>query len=547
MTGPQTSVRPVIDEYGWSGQGRLTLRGSYPAGPGQAAAPGQAEAGPGQAEAAPVPLEVVLARQDSADQHVLACARDGDRFRAGIDVTALPSFGQLLPLRDGIWDIYLRQAGTAGAELIAPRCDGAALAGRNDARLSFGRKIYRLGACADGPPALTVGPALKITEHGRNRRRALNRVYYPLQCRLPVRDAVLFISWKGKQCGDNPLAIAAELRRRGDDREQIWAVTDYSLPAPDGARTVLTGTEDYFEALGRCRYLIANDDMQAHYRKRNGQVYVQTWHGTPLKRIGFDVPKLHSAGSADYLGHLEKDVAKWDLLLSPNPFSTPVMRRAFRFGGEICESGYPRNDVLRSDDAGRITADVRRRLGVPESKRLVLYAPTWRDDQYYGPGRYRFDLRLDLQRAQAELGDDYVFLIRGHHHLANDVPDGPRPGFAVNVTSYPDISELLLVSDILVTDYSSIMFDFAPTGRPILLFTYDLEQYRDNLRGFYFDLEAEAPGPLLATSEEVVSAIAGIDAVAARHRAAAQAFTARFCPLDDGKASARACDRIFGG
>ena len=114
------------------------------------------------------------------------------------------------------------------------------------------------------------------------------------------------------------------------------------------------------------------------------------------------------------------------------------------------------------------------------------------------------------------------------------------------MTRYPDISELFLVSDVLVTDYSSVMFDFAPTGKPMLFFTYDLEQYRDNLRGFYFDFEAEAPGPLLATSDEVIAAIGDIRAVAAGHRAAYAAFTAKFCPLDDGKASARACDRIFG-
>jgi CDP-glycerol glycerophosphotransferase len=177
----------------------------------------------------------------------------------------------------------------------------------------------------------------------------------------------------------------------------------------------------------------------------------------------------------------------------------------------------------------------------------VLYAPTWRDNQYYASGRYRFDFRLDLENAWRQLGDDYVFLIRGHHHMAEDVPAGARPDFAINVTSYPDISELFLVSDVLVTDYSSVMFDFAPTGRPMVFFTYDLEQYRDNLRGFYFDFEAEAPGPLLATSDEVVSAIRDIDSVAAAHRAAYEAFTAKFCPLDDGKAAARACDRIFGG
>jgi CDP-glycerol glycerophosphotransferase len=129
--------------------------------------------------------------------------------------------------------------------------------------------------------------------------------------------------------------------------------------------------------------------------------------------------------------------------------------------------------------------------------------------------------------------------------MADDVPHGGRPGFAINVTTYPDISELLLVSDVLVTDYSSVMFDFAATGRPMLFFTYDLEQYRDNLRGFYFDFEAAAPGPLLTTSDEVLAAIGNIDSAAAGDRSAYRKFTEKFCPLDDGKAGSRACDRIF--
>ena len=521
-------LRPVIDEHSWTDAGRLTLRGSYPA-------------------TVEGPFEAVLLRRSSTDQHAIPFKRNGDRFTVDISAAAMPSFGRSLPLRDGTWDLFVRRAGAADGELIAAGYDHTRLASLDDRKLSVGPKSYRFTTSGYDTPMLTVGPALKITEHGRVQRRVLRGVYYPLQQKLPLRDCVVFISWKGKLCGDNPLAIAAELRRRGDDREHIWAVSDYSVPVPDGARTVLTGTEDYFEALARSRYLIANDDMGGHYHKRDGQAHVQTWHGTPLKKIGFDIAQPQFISGVGYFEVLAGDVASWDLLLSPNPFSTSIMRRAFRYEGEILESGYPRNDVLRSADAERIAADVRRRLGLPPGKRVVLYAPTWRDNQYYASGRYRFDFRLDLERAWRELGDDHVLLIRGHHHMAEDVPAGTRPDFAINVTTYPDIAELFLVSDVLVTDYSSVMFDFAPTGRPIVFFTYDLEQYRDKLRGFYFDFQAEAPGPLLATSAEVVSAIGDIDSVASAHRAAYAAFTAKFCPLDDGKAAARACDRIFGG
>jgi CDP-glycerol glycerophosphotransferase len=521
-------LRPVIEEHSWTDTGRLTLRGVYPA-------------------TMVGSFDAVLRRRSSTEQYVVPCERDGDRFTISFEAASMPLFGRTVPLRDGVWDLFLRREHASDGELITPSYDHNRLDQIDDRKLSIGQKSYRFTTAGYDTPMLTIGPALKFTEQGRVQRRVLRGVYYPLQQKLPLRDAVVFVSWKGKQCGDNPLGIAQELRRRGDDREHIWAVSDYSVPAPDGARTVLTGTEDYFEALARSRYLISNDDMSGRYHKRDGQVYVQTWHGTPLKKIGFDITSPKFISGVGYFELLAGDVAMWDLLLSPNPFSTPIMRQAFRYEGDILESGYPRNDVLRSGDADRIEADVRRRLNLPPGKKVVLYAPTWRDNQYYANGRYRFDFRLDLEQAWRALGDDHVFLIRGHHHMAEDVPAGTRPEFAINVTAYPDITELFLVSDILITDYSSVMFDFAPTGKPMLFFTYDLEQYRDNLRGFYFDFEAEAPGPLLTTSQEVVSAVADIDQVAAAHRAAYAAFAAKFCPLDDGKAAARACDRIFGG
>ena len=521
------SIRPVIEQHTWSEAGRLTLTGSFPAAEGR--------------------YEAVLRRSNSTDQHVVGLTRDGDRFTIEITAAAMPSFGRPLPLRDGNWEIRIRPADPADGELIVPAYDHARLSQIDDRKLVFGPKSYRFTTSGYDAPMLAVGAAMKLAEHGRVQRRMLRGVYYPLQMKLPIRDEVLFVSWKGKQCGDNPRAIANELRRRGDQREHIWVVSDWSVPVPDGARAVLTNTEDYLEALARSRYLIANDDMPGVYQKRDGQTYVQTWHGTPLKRIGFDIDQPQFISGTGYFDHLAKDVAKWNLLLSPNPFSTSVMRQAFHYDGEICESGYPRNDVLHSGDAAQVAAEVRRRLGLPEDKKVVLYAPTWRDNQYYASGRYRFDFRFDLERAWQELGEDHVILIRGHHHMADDVPAGPRPGFTINVTRYPEISELFLVSDVLVTDYSSVMFDFAPTGKPMLFYTYDLEAYRDNLRGFYFDFEAEAPGPLLATSAEVIAAIGDIGPVAARYQGAYAAFAARFCPLDDGKASSRACDRIFGG
>jgi CDP-glycerol glycerophosphotransferase len=518
---------PVVTDYAWSADGRLTLRGRY-------------------GEVAGARLEAVLQRVGSAEMHTMPVRRDAPSFSVTADVAAMPVFGLRQPLRDGEWELKFRVAGPGG-ELIAPGYDHDRLANTDDGRHQFGPKLYRFSAAGFDAPVLTVDPPLSLAEQGRVQRRVLRDVYYPVQQRRGLRDAVVFVSFKGRQVSDNPLGIAAELRRRGDSREHIWVINDWAVQVPDGATAVLLDTKACWQALARSAYLVSNDDMPRGFTKRPGQLYVQTWHGTPLKRIAFDVAKMQSFAGREYMQLLAHDVACWDVLLSPNPVSTAILQQAFRFGGEMLESGYPRNDVLARDQGAATAARVRERIGVPAGKRVVMYAPTWRDNQFYASGRYRFDMRLDLERAWQALGDDYVLLVRGHHQMADDVRAGPRPGFAINVTDYPDVAELFLASDALITDYSSMMCDFAVTGRPMLFFTYDLADYRDSVRGLYVDLEREVPGPLLGTSDEVIDAIGSLDAISAQYRDAYATFVAKFCPLDDGKAGARVCDRIFGG
>jgi CDP-glycerol glycerophosphotransferase len=521
----ERTPRPVIESHQWQADGRLVLRGSFPGGVGGS-------------------YEAVFRRIGSADVHMLPVVLDGERFSVDIGVERMPFFGSAVPLRDGEWNLSVRPAD--GGEPAELKYDHDAVGAVTGERVAAGNKWYRFMVTGHDDPLLTAEPKLRRTEQGNYAQRALRRGYYPLAQRAPLRDDVLFLSWKGRQCGDNPLGVAAELRRRGDDRQQLWVVNDWATPVPLGGTGVLRGTREYFDALARSRFIVSNDDMTAPFRKRDGQLYVQTWHGTALKRIGFDIENPQFISGTAYFDHLARDVAQWDLAVSPSPFMTPIMRHAFRYEGEIAEDGYPRNDLLRGPDATGAAEAVRTRLGLPAGKRVVLYAPTWRDNQVYANGkRYRFDMRLDLEQAWKALGDDYVFLIRGHHQMADDAPSGLRPDFALNVTAYPDIADLYLVSDVLLTDYSSAMFDFAVTGRPMLFFTYDLAEYRDKLRGFYFDFEAQAPGPLLPTSADVISALEGIDEVAVSYRDAYARFTEEFCPLDDGHAAARLCDRIF--
>jgi CDP-glycerol glycerophosphotransferase len=534
---------PVRIEQGWSSEGKLVLRGALP-----------------------VARPIVLRHLDGWTRYTVTIDAQADGTGADhapghrsdvsveVPVGAMDIFGDLVPLRDGRWVVGLGHTDDGGPDAVEP-----VAAARTDGRPTrIGKKVFR---CTDGPDGnglvLSVGPALHPLERRRIRRRLLRDVYYRLQRLLPLREAILFVSFHGHSCIDNPLAIAEELRRRGDRRDQIWVVRDWSVPVPAGATAVLSGTASYFAALGRSRYLISNDHLAQPNRSRSGQRYVQSWHGTPLKRLGYDIVNPTFASGSRFFNYMAHDVAQWDLLISPNPFSTPIFRQAFKYDGEISETGYPRNDALLAQ-ASEPSADVdakqaakaagtRRRLGLPDGKRVAMYVPTWRDNQHDGTSRYRFDLQLDLAAARQRLAGDYVLLIRGHHLMVGWELTAAEPGFAFDVTAYPDINDLLGLTDVLITDYSSVMFDFAPTGRPQLFFTYDLEQYRDQLRGFYFDFEAAAPGPLLATSDQVIEALADIDGVAAKYHRAHSEFVASFCPLDDGKASARACDRIFKG
>ena len=154
-------------------------------------------------------------------------------------------------------------------------------------------------------------------------------------------------------------------------------------------------------------------------------------------------------------------------------------------------------------------------------------------------------MKLDLERMYRRFKDDAVLLIRGHQLVASTVDTSMFGGFARNVSHYPDISDLYLAADVLVTDYSSVMFDFVNTGRPMLFFTHDLEAYRDDLRGFYLDFEAEAPGPLLTHTTEVLDALGDLDRVAAAHAGRYEAFREKFASLEDGRAAARFVDQFL--
>jgi CDP-glycerol glycerophosphotransferase len=348
----------------------------------------------------------------------------------------------------------------------------------------------------------------------------------------------LFTSWQGLFYSDNPRALSEQLGDRDEPLARVWVVDERTGPVPGDVHTVRRGSAAHHEALERARYIVSNDTIHDVFVKAPGARYLQTWHGTPLKRIAFDVENPRFANADTYPAELARDVARWDRLLSPSRWATDVLRRAFRYDGEILETGYPRNDLLFSAERDAIRARVRRALGLGDGTRAVLYTPTWRDGD-------DFAVVLDLARLAGALGDDHAFLLRAHW-LTFSSPEARRIDGVHDVTDHQDLRELYLAADVLVTDYSSVMFDFALTGKPMLFFTPDLRRYRDEVRGFYFDFEAHAPGPLLACDADVLDALTALDAVAAAHAEAYERFRARFCDLDDGHAGARVLASVFG-
>jgi CDP-glycerol glycerophosphotransferase len=377
--------------------------------------------------------------------------------------------------------------------------------------------------------SLTIefGAPLSESERGRAHQTKLERRYRSV--RRATSNAVFFESYFGQNASCNPRGIDAALSVLRPDVARFWSVSDASVEVPPGAVAVIEGSSQWWAARASARVLIVNDWLRKRYRKRRNQVVMQTWHGTPLKKIALDRAGVGARTAvATY-----REKSRWDIMLAQNQFSSDTFRSAYAFGQPIWQEGYPRDDMLVAADPG----EIRRRLGIPNDVQVVLYAPTWRDDR---PGKTD---HLDVASFSRELGPGFVTLIRGHSRTMRPGADVLAAG-VIDVTSYPDISELFLVADALVTDYSSVMFDFTVTGKPLYFFAPDLEHYRDQLRGFYFDLLPVAPGPVLDDAAELIrylhSPADHVEDYADRY----SAWQHRFNPRDDGGAGERVVRRL---
>lgn len=420
--------------------------------------------------------------------------------------------------------------------------------------VDFERTLPRRVICGDH--LLTLDPvgssrSLRIqvsaplrpkTELGRWNESVNSRTF--ISPTRAVRDnTVLFESFAGHSVGDSPLALNNEIARRFPSAKRFWTVRDKTSYVPSGATPVVFRSSEWFDVVASAAVLINNNNFPHYFSRHPDQVYVQTWHGTPLKKIGNHVPASNLSLNYRALMKVEAE-QHWSFLLAQSPWAAETLSNAFGYSGTMIVEGYPRNDALTdSESASSRRNEIRRLLGVSDSQRAILYAPTWRDNLKDRSGHYSMVDFLDVNKTSRRLGRSSKILYRGHSNSLF----GKRMSFnegVLDVSTYPDINDLILASDALITDYSSIMFDYVVTGKPIAFLCPDLDTYQEEVRGFYFDFESVAPGEILRSGQAVVELLESPSMFTASSTQRYIEVKRRFAGLDDGNASERVVDRI---
>lgn len=377
------------------------------------------------------------------------------------------------------------------------------------------------------------------------------RLIYKLTYRfIPCNPKmILFISFHGRGYSDNPRAIHQYLmqQEKFKDYTFIWCIKHPKGIEIEHTKIIKYFSIPYFFYLARCKYWIVNCKLPNYVLKKKNQIYLQTWHGTPLKTLAHDiqVPKgttfYRSQMSLEQMQNTyDNDVRKYNYMISPSSFTTEVFQSAFQIDRErLIETGYPRNDILTnaSDDLIR---SIKKKYHLPKDKKIILYAPTWRDNSYTMKG-YTFELKVDFKLWKEQLGNDYIVLFKPHYLIITDYDQEAYQDFVYLIDAKDEISNLYLISDILVTDYSSVFFDFAILKRPIYFYMYDLKQYQDVLHGFYLDIYQDLPGNVIQEESELVLQIK--NGVYDYKRL--EVFNQRFNNHEDGNASKRVVDILF--
>ncbi len=391
----------------------------------------------------------------------------------------------------------------------------------------------------------------------RTIKRTMDKILYLIVMIFnKVYDRIIFFeAFGGRNYTCSPKAIYEKMltMKQFKDYQFIWAFINpdsHEVKPDKRLKIIKSKSREYYRYCAKAKYWIVNSIISESIIKKKKQIYVQCWHGTPLKKLRYDIEV--EGGILNSIDEIRKrndiDVKRYDYFISPSAYCTEKFTSAFNLKelnkeNIIVEEGYPRNDSLFNIDSNTILK-IKKKFGIDIDKKVLLYVPTFRDNQHESGVGYTYDLELDFKTLRKKIGNDYIVLFRAHYFIANKIDFDECKDFVINVSDYDDINDLYLISDILITDYSSVCFDYANLKRPMIFYMYDYDEYKNKLRDFYISMD-ELPGPIVKTQKELEEAILDIDNLFEKNQKKYDKLNEKYNYLDDGNASRRVIGKIF--
>lgn len=329
------------------------------------------------------------------------------------------------------------------------------------------------------------------------------------------KNLVYFESFHGKKYNDNPKAIYEYIKNNEKDFHCIWGVKKgyENIFIENNVPYVIRFSLKWFKIVAQANFWITNTRTKDWIVKSPYTKYIETWHGTPLKKIGLDInnAQIGNQSDIDYKHSVLQDTRQWDVITSVSPYTDRCFKNAFNLtDDQILSIGYPRNDLLLDKDRDNKIINIKEKLKL-QNKHIILYAPTWRENNKDDNG-YQFDIPFNFSKLKELLPDNWVLLVRMHYLVSDKliISDNDKDQI-INLSNYNDMAELLLISDVLITDYSSCFFDYALLNRPIVFYLHDRQEYEENLRGLYLtDLMNLLPGNIVEDEKSFYNLIIDI-------------------------------------
>jgi CDP-glycerol glycerophosphotransferase len=462
----------------------------------------------------------------------------GDRAEVVIPLTASILGGPRLPVPPGTY--RLTMPGKAGETRAS-----AALALHQQTPLWFrGDRLHlRVAISTEGNDlGISIWAPMTPTERSMAGQRALQTAYQATDS-APA-DAVLFGCYRGEFATDSQRALDEALRVERPHLVRYWGVESFAVEVPEGSVPLIMGSREWYDVLGSATYLCNNIDFDGFFVKRPHQKYLQTFHGYPFKSMGRGFWSGKGYSEERIARELARRNLEYDAILVPSETAAGYYRSEYDYTGRILVTGYPRSDFMVNADPDKVRTEVLTRLGIPLDRTTVLYAPTYRDNlttRTYAAKRFE---ELDLDELRRALGEDVVILLRGHNNNQREKDRVTGRSRIVDVTDYPEINHLTVAADAAILDYSSLRFDWALTGKPMVFFVPDMDEYFGK-RPPLFRFEDSAPGPWLSTTAEVADALTDLEALRRAQKADLEAFNATYNALHDGHATQRVIQQFF--